>query len=140
MLCRAEDWDAIAQFGRAKEAFFRGFLKLPNGIPSADTFARVFSMISPKQFEACFRRWINAIVGATGQEQIAIDDKTMRRSHNRCAGEPPLHIVSAFATHSRLVLGQVKTEEKSNDITAFPQLLEQLLLRGCIVTINTMGC
>ena len=116
------------------------FLKLPNGIPSADTFARVFSMISPKQFEACFRRWINAIVGATGQEQIAIDDKTMRRSHNRCAGEPPLHIVSAFATHSRLVLGQVKTEEKSNDITAFPQLLEQLLLRGCIVTINTMGC
>ncbi len=140
MLCGAEDWDAIAQFGRAKEAFFRRFLELPNGIPSADTFARVFSMISPRQFEACFRRWVNAILTDGGQEQIAIDGKTMRRSHNRRAGQPPLHIVSAFAARSHLVLGQVKTEEKSNEITAIPQLLEQLLLRGCIVTIDAMGC
>jgi len=129
MLCGAEDWDAIAQFGRAKEAFFKRLLELPNGIPSADTFARVFSMISPRQFEACFRRWVNAVLADAGQEQIAIDGKTMRRSHGRRAGQPPLHIVSAFAAHSHLVLGQVKTEEKSNEITAIPQLLEQLLLR-----------
>ena len=140
MLCGAEDWDSIAQFGHAKASFFKRFLGLPNGIPSADTFARVFSMLSPRQFESCFRRWVEGLINTERHKLIAIDGKTVRRSHDRRRGQPPIHIVNAFAGDTNLVLGHLKTEEKSNEITAIPELLERLLLRGCIVTIDAIGC
>jgi predicted transposase YbfD/YdcC len=140
MLCGAEDFYSIAEFGRAKESFFRRLLDLPNGIPSADTFARVFSLISARRFETCFRRWFNSFLDVSGKPHIAVDGKTVRRSHNRKAGQSAIHIVSAYASRSGLVLGQVKTEEKSNEITAIPELLDALALKGCLVTIDAMGC
>lgn len=139
MLCGAEDFKSIAQFGRSKASFFKRLLELPNGIPSEDTFARVFSLISAKRFEACFRRWFNSLLDLSGEPHIAIDGKTVRRSHDRKAGHRAIHIVSAYASASRLTLGQVKTEEKSNEITAIPELLEALELQGCLVTIDAMG-
>jgi predicted transposase YbfD/YdcC len=136
----ADGWVDIAQFGRAKEAWFRRFLDLPNGIPSHDTFGRVFSLLAPAAFEACFRAWVASIRTVIPGEIIAIDGKTLRRSHDRGKGLAALHLVSAWATANRVVLGQVATEAKSNEITAIPQLLELLMLKGAIVTIDAMGC
>lgn len=113
-------------------------LKLPNGIPSHDTFGRVFAQIDPKQFEASFFQWVQGLT-STVQGVIAIDGKTLRRSHNQEAGKKALHLVSAWAIENRLVLAQLATEEKSNEITAIPLLLKQLALKGCIVTIDAMG-
>ena len=136
----ADGWVAIAQFGRAKEAWFRQFLELPNGIPSHDTFGRVFSLLAPEAFEACFRAWVASIRTLIPGEIIAIDGKTLRRSHNRAKGLAALHLVSAWATANRVVLGQVATDAKSNEITAIPELLALLMLKGAIVTIDAMGC
>jgi predicted transposase YbfD/YdcC len=136
----ADGWVDIAQFGRAKEAWFRRFLDLPNGIPSHDTFGRVFSLLAPAAFEACFRAWVASIRTVIPGEIIAIDGKTLRRSHDRGKGVAALHLVSAWATAKRVVLGQVATDAKSNEITAIPQLLELLMLKGTIVTIDAMGC
>jgi predicted transposase YbfD/YdcC len=136
----ADGWVDIAQFGRAKEAWFRRFLDLPNGIPSHDTFGRVFSLLAPAAFEACFRAWVASIRTVIPGEIIAVDGKTLRRSHDRGKGVAALHVVSAWATANRVVLGQVATEAKSNEITAIPQLLELLMLEGAIVTIDAMGC
>ncbi|GHO60355.1 H repeat-associated protein YdcC [Ktedonobacter robiniae] len=138
VLCGAEGWGEIEEFGNAKKAFFTDWLDLPNGIPSHDTFGRVFALIDPKQFEASFIRWAQGI-SQTVKGVIAIDGKTLRRSHDQAAGKKALHLVSAWAVENRLVLAQLATEEKSNEMTAIPLLLEQLTLKGCIVTIDAMG-
>ncbi len=140
VICGADDWVSIAEFGRAKESWLRTLLDLSNGIPSHDTFGRVFALLAPQGFEECFRAWAHAVRQAVCEEVVAIDGKSVRRSHNRGAGLGPLHMVSAWATGSRVVLGQVATEAKSNEITAIPRLLELLVLKGCIVTIDAMGC
>jgi predicted transposase YbfD/YdcC len=137
-LCGAEGWVEIEEFGKAKEAFFTQLLGLPNGIPSHDTFGRVFALIDPKQFEASFLQWVQGISEKI-QGVIALDGKTSRRSHDRANGKKALHLVSAWAVENRLVLAQLGTEEKSNEITAIPLLLEQLALKGCIVTIDAIG-
>ncbi|HEY6410298.1 MAG TPA: ISAs1 family transposase [Ktedonobacteraceae bacterium] len=138
VICGAEGWVEIEEFGKAKEAWFTDLLGLPNGIPSHDTFGRVFAHIDPKQFEASFFEWVQGISKMV-QGVIAIDGKTLRRSHDHAAGKEALHVVSAWAVENRLVLAQLATEEKSNEITAIPVLLRQLALAGCIVTIDAMG-
>jgi predicted transposase YbfD/YdcC len=138
VICGAEGWVEIEEFGKAKEAWFTDLLHLPNGIPSHDTFGRVFSLINPDQFEASFFQWVQGLT-ATVKGVIAIDGKTLRRSHDQAAGKKALHLVSAWAVENRLVLAQLATEEKSNEITAIPLILEQLALNGCIVTIDAMG-
>jgi predicted transposase YbfD/YdcC len=138
VLCGANGWVEIEEFGKAKEAFFTELLDLPNGIPSHDTFGRVFALIDPKQFEASFVEWVQGI-SRTIKGVIAIDGKTLRRSHDRQAGKKALHLVSAWAVENRVVLAQLATEEKSNEITAIPLLLKQLALKGCLVTIDAMG-
>ena len=140
VLCGADGWVQIAQFGRAKQAWLEQFLELPNGIPAHDTFGRVFSLLRPEAFEACFRAWVESIRTLIPGEVIAVDGKTLRRSHDRGKGLGALHLVSAWATANRVVLGQVATEAKSNEITAIPRLLELLQLEGCLVTIDAMGC
>lgn len=138
VICGAEGWVEIEEFGKAKEAFFTQLLNLPNGIPSHDTFGRVFALIDPKQFESSFVQWVQSM-SQTVKGVVAIDGKTLRRSHDRAAGKKALHLVSAWAVENRLVLAQLATEEKSNEITAIPLLLQQLALKGCIVTIDAMG-
>jgi predicted transposase YbfD/YdcC len=140
VLAGADEWTEIAEFGRIKEKWFRTFLELPFGIPSHDTFGRVFSMIRPEEFEKCFLDWVRAAFQTIAPQVIAIDGKTLRHSYDRSSNKAAIHMVSAWATENRLVLGQVKTEEKSNEITAIPELLRVLALKGCIVTIDAMGC
>jgi predicted transposase YbfD/YdcC len=140
VICGADSWVEIEQFGRAKESWLRTFLSLPHGIPSHDTFGRVFGMLDPEAFQAGFVSWITAISQITAGEIIAIDGKRLRRSPDGRLGKAAIHMVSAWASENRLVLGQVKTEEKSNEITAIPELLKVLALKGCIVTIDAMGC
>lgn len=140
MLCGAEHFTEFEEFGEAQEGFLRTFLELPHGIPSHDTFLRVFALLDPKQFADCFRRWTEGLRKAIGQEIVAIDGKTLRRSHARAKGKEPVHMVSAWARENGLVLGQVKVDDKSNEITAIPELLQTLKLAGCIVTIDAMGC
>ena len=139
MLCGAEHFTDFEDFGKAKEAWLRTFLRLPGGIPSHDTFGRVFSLIDPGQFAECFRAWSDGLRRAVSQEIVALDGKTLRRSHDRFAGKKAIHVVSAWARENGLVLGQIKVEDKSNEITAIPELLRVLELSGCIVTIDAMG-
>jgi len=140
VLCGADDWVAIETFGKAKEAWFKQFLALPNGIPSHDTFGRVFALLSPVHFQECFGSWIQAVAETVAGQVVAIDGKTLRRSYDRRSAKAAIHMVSAWATQNRVVLGQLKTEEKSNEITAIPELLKVLDVTGCIVTIDAMGC
>jgi predicted transposase YbfD/YdcC len=140
VICGADSWVEIEQFGQAKEKWLRKFLMLPNGIPSHDTFGRVFGVIDPHQFQSSFVSWIEAISQITAGQIIAIDGKRLRRSHDGRLGKAAIHMVSAWASANSLVLGQVKTDEKSNEITAIPQLLKVLGLKDCIVTIDAMGC
>jgi predicted transposase YbfD/YdcC len=128
----------MEEFGEAKQEWFKSFLELPNGIPSHDTFNRVFALLEPKEFQRAFSEWTATLRKALSQEIVAIDGKTLRRSGAR--ERSPIHMVSAWATENRLVLGQVAVEEKSNEITAIPELLKNLQLKGCIVTIDAMGC
>jgi predicted transposase YbfD/YdcC len=136
----ADEWVAMAQYGNAKREWFATFLDLPNGIPSHDTFGRVFAALAPDQFQACFLSWVQAVVAQTAGAVIAVDGKSVRRSHDHGAGKAAIHMVSAWASANRLVLGQRAVNEKSNEITAIPALLDVLLLKGCIVTIDAMGC
>jgi predicted transposase YbfD/YdcC len=138
VICGADGWVEIEEFGKAKEAFLTEWLDLPNGIPSHDTFGRVFGLLDPKQFEASFFQWVAGIAQSV-KGVIAVDGKTLRRSHDEANGKKALHLVSAWAAENRLVLAQLATEEKSNEITAIPLLLQQLALKGCIVTIDAMG-
>ncbi len=139
IICGADDWVSIAEFGRSKEGWFRTFLELPNGIPSHDTFGRVFSLISPTGFQRCFTQWMRSLSGVF-EGLVAIDGKTLRRSHDRSSNRSAIHMVSAWASENSLVLGQVKTDEKSNEITAIPELLRALAIKGCLVSIDAMGC
>jgi len=136
----ADEWVAMEEYGNAKREWFDTFLILPNGIPSHDTFGRVFAALDPDQFQHCFLDWVRATVSVTDGAVIACDGKTVRRSHDREAGKAAVHMVSAWASANRLVLGQQAVDEKSNEITALPALLKLLMLKGCIVTIDAMGC
>jgi predicted transposase YbfD/YdcC len=140
VICGADSWVDVELFGRAKEGWLRSFLELPGGIPSHDTFGRVFARLDPRQFESCFLGWVQALVRHTDGEVVALDGKTLRRSHDRGAGRDALELVSAWAEHNRLVLGQVAVDPESNEITAVPRLLEALALEGCIVTLDALGC
>lgn len=136
----ANDWEAVAAFGRAKESWLRTFLRLPNGIPSADTFERVFARLDPEQFQASFIRWVATLSHLTAGEVVAIDGKTLCGSVDRSNNRKAIHLVSAWASQNHLVLGQVKVDDKSNEITAIPELLRLLTLPGCIITLDAMGC
>ncbi|MBX7223489.1 MAG: ISAs1 family transposase [Blastocatellia bacterium] len=138
VICGAEGWEDIESFGQAKQEWLSTFLELPNGVPSHDTFRRVFLRINPKEFEKRFLLWVQSVVELTEGEVVHLDGKTSRGSRR---GETPgIHMVSAWAAEARLVLGQLKTENHSNEITAIPELLQLLALKGCIVTIDAMGC
>jgi len=140
IICGADDWSGIEAYGQAKEEWLKGFLELPHGIPSHDTFGRVFSWLDPKAFEASFLSWVQEVMEITKGQVIAVDGKTVRRSHDHANGQEAIHIVSAWAQKNRLVLGQVKVDEKSNEITAIPDLLRVLDITGCIITTDAMGC
>ncbi len=143
VICGADDWSEIELFGHAKQSFFKSFLTLPNGIPSHDTFNRVFARLSPEQFQKCFLEWVQDLVRATsGQVKgvVAIDGKRVCGSRDTPNSKGAIQMVSAWATDNGMVLGQVKVDDKSNEITAIPTLLELLDLSGCIVTIDAMGC
>jgi predicted transposase YbfD/YdcC len=140
VICGADSWVECEEFGHAKLSWFRSFLDLPNGIPSHDTFGRVFAALDPEQFQTCFLAWVQAAAAISDNQIVALDGKTLRRSHDRGKGKAAIHMVSAWASSNRLVLGQVKVDEKSNEITALPALLQVLVLKGCIVTIDAMGC
>jgi predicted transposase YbfD/YdcC len=135
----AETWDAIALFGRCKEAFFRRFLALDNGIPSPDTFERVFAKLDPQAFAAAFGRWLTAALETTGLVPIAVDGKSVRSSR-KATSTGCLHLVSAWATEARLTLGQVSVPDGSNEIAAIPALLAVLELKGAIVSLDAAGC
>lgn len=139
VIAGADGWTDVAKFGKAKEPWLRGFLKLPNGIPSHDTFGRVFSLLDPAAFQEAFRDWVGAIQGRV-QGVVAVDGKTVRHSHDRSKNKSAIHVVSAWACEHSLALGQVKVNDKSNEITAIPELLDMLNLKGCLVTIDAMGC
>ena len=140
VICGADSWVHVEMFGKSKEEWFRTFLELGNGIPSHDTFGDVFSRLDPDRFQECFMEWSQAVANLLPGEVVAIDGKTVRRSHDKRAGRKAIHLVSAWASANTLTLGQVMTGEKSNEITAIPRLLEMLELKGCIVTIDAMGC
>jgi predicted transposase YbfD/YdcC len=139
-ICGAEGWVDIANYGIAKQEWLQTFLALPNGIPSHDTFRRVFCLLDPTSFLVCWQRWIDVLSTGLGLKRIAIDGKVARRSFDRATGKAALHLVSAWATEQHLVLGQVAVDKKSNEITAIPKLLELLDVSGAIVTIDAMGC
>ena len=136
----AESWDDIELFGEAKAEWFATFLDLPHGIPSHDTFHRVFAALDPVRFRSCFVSWMEAVPAVLPAQVIAVDGKTLRRSHDRYHGKEPLHLVSAWASASRVILAQLPTDAKSNEITALPELLGALAIAGCIVTIDALGC
>ena len=147
VLCGADTWVDVELFGKSKEPWLRTFLALPHGVPSHATFGRVFAALDPTAFERRFLGWVQALAAVAGEEAggdgpraVAIDGKTLRRSHDRANGRGPLHLVSAWATDQGLVLGQRAVDGKSNEITAIPALLEVLDLDGAVVTIDAMGC
>jgi predicted transposase YbfD/YdcC len=148
VLCGADSWQEIADYSHAKYDWFKTFLTLPGGVPSHDTFRRVYCLLDPLAFQACFADWIAGLMDRHGLtlikepalRPIAIDGKTQRGSARRSVGQSPLHMVSAWAVENHLTLGQVATHEKSNEITAIPELLKLLDLEGAVVTIDAMGC
>ena len=139
-ICGCDSWEDLPRYGKAKLEWLRTFLQLPNGIPSADTFARVFQRLDPSEFMNCMSSWVDALRQRVGEEIVSIDGKTSCGSGNALGGSKPLHMVRAWASQHHLVLGQQACEEKSNEITAIPKLLELIELSGAIVTIDAMGC
>lgn len=137
-LCGADDWESVEAFGEEQEPWLRTFLDLPNGIPSHDTFSRVFRRLDTQAFTECFLEWTRAVRRKIPKDVVAIDGKTLRASMD--ADTSPLHMVSAWSSGNRMVLGQQAVDSKSNEIHAIPALLKVLDLRGCIVTIDAMGC
>ena len=140
VICGADDWVEVAMFGEAKESWFRAFLELSNGIPSHDTFTRVFARLDPEQFRACFLRIMRAVSEISQGQVVAIDGKRLRGSVDTAAGREAIDMVSAWASENHLVLGQVKVDDKSNEITAVPELLKLLSLSGCLVTLDALSC
>lgn len=140
VICGADNWEEVQLFGEAKRAWFKTFLALPNGIPSHDTFWRVFARLDPQQFQQSFVSWIAAVSEVTKGQVVAIDGKTLRRSHDHPLGRGAIDMVSAWAAENRLELGQVKVDDKSNEISAIPELLQVLEISGCIVTLDALGC
>ena len=138
----ADGWEDVALFGKAKEKWLKEVLslKLAHGIPSPHTFRRVFAALDAEHFQTCFVNWVQAVARATKGQIVAIDGKTLRRSHDRRLGQGAIHMVSAWASASGLVLGQVKVDDKSNEIPAVPELLEMLEIEGCIVTLDALHC
>lgn len=139
VICGADGWNDVELYGKNKKEWLKTFLELPKGIPSHDTFGRVFALIQPDEFQARFIEWIKAIEKLTTGQVIAIDGKQLRRSHDQDAGKAAIYMVSAWATANQVVLGQRKVDHKSNEITAIPELLKLLDIAGCIVTIDAIG-
>lgn len=140
VICGANNWSAIVLWGHANHDWLATFLELPNGIPSHDTFGRVFALLDPEQFAVCFSEWMAAVCQRLGLKQVAIDGKTLRRCHHRGKGQAALHLVSAWSVENGLTLGQRAVDGKSNEITAIPELLQLLDVSGALVTIDAMGC
>lgn len=140
VICGADSWVEVEEFGDAKVEWLSTFLELPHGIPSHDTLGDVFARLSTREFESCFLNWINALVKVSGGDIIPIDGKTLRRSHNKKDGKSAIHVISAWSNRNQLVLGQYKVDEKTNEITAIPELLKALDITGSTVTIDAMGC
>jgi len=139
VICGADGWSDVELFGKNKKDWLKTFLELPKGIPSHDTFGRVFAKIKPEEFQKRFIEWVQAIEKLTAGQVIAMDGMQLRRSHDREAGKEAIYMVSAWATQNQLVLGQTKVADKSNEITAIPELLQLLDITGCIVTIDAIG-
>lgn len=140
VICGADNWVDICELAEIKYDWLKTFLELPNGVPSHDTFGRIFSLLNPETFTECFMNWIESLTIDVSKEIIAIDGKTLRGSHDKKNGQKALHLVSAWATQNKLMLGQVRTEEKSNEIEAIPRLLNMLDIKDAIITIDAMGC
>jgi len=140
MMSDQDDAEGFEEWGQFNEKWLRQFLELPYGIPSQDTFLRVFSMLDRKEFQRCFQSWVSQLKSTVSQGHIAIDGKTLRGSADKVSGEKAIHMVSAWLSNSGLVLGQMSTDVKSNEITAIPRLLELIDIRDCTVTIDAMGC
>lgn len=140
VICGAESWVEIENYGITKQQWLETWLELPNGIPSHDTIERVFARLRPEAVQQCFLQWVQAVFEVSGGQLIALDGKTLRRSYERGSKQGMIHMVSAWATQNRIVLGQRKVNEKSNEITAIPELLEVLDLSGAVVSIDAMGC
>ncbi len=139
VICGADGWSDVELFGKNKKAWLKTFLQLPKGIPSHDTFGRVFAKIQPEEFQKRFIEWVQAVEKLTAGQVVAVDGKKLRRSHDQAAGKAAIYMVSAWATENQFVLGQTKVAEKSNEITAIPELLRLLDISGCIVTIDALG-
>ena len=140
VICGADSWAEVELFGKAKLDWLRTFLALPNGVPSHDTFGRVFSRLQPDQLERCFMEFMKGLAQASGGSLLALDGKTLRNSFDRAGDKAAIHMVSAWCETNHMVLGQIATEEKSNEITAIPKLLAMLDLTDTVVTIDAMGC
>jgi predicted transposase YbfD/YdcC len=140
VLCGAESWSEVEEFGQAKEAWLRQFLALPAGIPSHDTFGRVFRLLDAEEFQRRFRDWVARSFHVPADQVIAVDGKTARGSRDRFSGQKAIHLVSAWARDSGVLLGQRKVDDKSNEITAVPELLKLLFIQGCIVTVDALNC
>lgn len=139
VICGADNWVDIEMFGNARKEWLKKIVRIPNGIPSHDTFGRVFALLNPKEFRSCFMEWVKMISALTGGQVIAIDGKQLRGSQDTENGKEAIYMVSAWATENELVLGQYKVDDKSNEITAIPHLLKLLEISGCIVTIDAIG-
>lgn len=140
VIAGAETWTDIETFGESKKDWLKGFLELEHGIPSHDTFGDVFSALDGEAFQLCFIRWVEGVFTVTKGQVVSIDGKTARRSHDKSIGKDAIHMVSAWANGNGITLGQRKIDDKSNEITAIPELLQLLNVTGCIVTIDAMGC
>jgi predicted transposase YbfD/YdcC len=140
VICGADSWTGVETFAKAKQGWLRRYLDLPNGIPSHDTLGRVFAKLNAEAFQAGFSRWVEAVFRVTKGQVIAIDGKTVRGSHDQAIGREAIHLVSAWASQNGIALGQRKVDDRSNEITAIPELLRLLDVSGCIVTIDAMGC
>lgn len=135
----ADTYEQIKDFGKKRKKWLSKFLELPHGIPSHDTFGRIFERLDPKEFQNSFKRWIESVTERTKGQVVAIDGKTLRRFNDRSKDKKAIHMISALASSNQVVRGQLKTEDKSNEITAIPHLLKMLDISGCIITIDAMG-
>jgi hypothetical protein len=140
VLCGAESWSEVEEFGERKQAWLKQYLTLPAGIPSHDTFGRVFRLLDAQAFQERFRRWVAGTFSIQRGQVIAVDGKTVRGSRDSYRGQEAIHLVSAFAHASGLLLGQRKVDAKSNESTAVPELLKVLFIKDCVVTVDALNC